>query len=190
MVLLHRAALSLCTLSILAACVPTAPTGEAGADAQADTTAKPELVCKQVREIAAKDSDDAETLDQVQRECVETVGKLATRYQTFTTCIDLAGNAAAVLQCEEALAKPRSLLAAASPKAKLEALCDHMLGLVKVKLGETVNNMTPQEFEQLREKCVTEAGAQIEVKGAEQFNKEADCILASQSLEEIKACKL
>jgi hypothetical protein len=50
--------------------------------------------------------------------------------------------------------------------------------------------MTPQEFTQLREKCVSEAGAQIEVKGIDQFNKEADCILAAQSLQDIETCKL
>lgn len=189
MVTVHRASLTLCCLSILAACVPTSETNGAAAT-NAEASAKPEVVCTHVREIAAKDNDDVEALDQVQRECVETLTKLQSRYQTFTTCVDLATDAPAVLQCEQGLDKPRSLLAAASPTAKLEALCDHMLNLVQVELGEMVSNMTPQELQALREKCVTEAGAQIEVKGAEQFNKEADCILAAQDLKAIEACKL
>ncbi|WP_146158783.1 hypothetical protein [Enhygromyxa salina] len=194
MVVLPRAALTLCSLSILSfstvACVAAPPQADAGADADASASAKPEIVCKHVRDVAAKDNGDAEALDVVQRECVETLTQLSTRYQTFTTCVDLAVDAAAILKCEEDLGKPRSLLAAASPTAKLEALCDHMLGLVKVELGEMVNNMSPDEFKQLRDKCVSEASAQIEVKGADQFNKEAECILAAQSLKDIEACKL
>ncbi|KIG16279.1 hypothetical protein DB30_04739 [Enhygromyxa salina] len=192
MAALHRAALTLCSLSILSlsgvACVASPP--QANANGKANDNAKPEVVCKHVRDVAAKTNSDVEALDVVQRECVETLSQLSTRYQTFTTCVDLAGDATAVLQCEEALAKPRSLLAAASPTAKLEALCDHMLGLVWTELGEMANNMTPDEFKQLRDKCVSEAASQIEAKGAEQFNKEAECIMAGQNLKDIEGCKL
>ncbi|PRP93384.1 hypothetical protein ENSA5_42830 [Enhygromyxa salina] len=187
-----RASFAFCSLSLLgwtlAACTP-AP-GAQAAQTEEETEAKPEVVCKHVRDIAAKDTDDAQILDQVQRECVETLGKMRTRYQTFTTCLDLAGNAAAVAQCEEPLAKPRSLIAAASPTAKLELLCDHMLGLVKTELGEMASSMSAEEMQQLRDKCVSEAEAQIEVKGVEKFQRDADCILAAQTLKDVEACGL
>lgn len=172
-------------LPLLGACTPVPSKSAAG---EQSAEAKPEDTCKHVRELADKDTDDAAVLDQVERECIETLTTLQTRYQTFTTCVGLAADANAVYECEKGMAKPRSLLAAAGSTDKLEALCDHVLGMLQQQLGDT--QMQPGELETLRKQCIDDAGAQRELKGPEAFNKEADCILAATSIEAMQACGL
>lgn len=178
---------SLLLLPLLGACTPVPSKSGSGEQA---AEAKPEDTCKRVRELADKDTDDAAVLDQVERECVETLTGLQSRYQTFTTCVGLAADKDAIYECEKSLAKPRSLLAAAGPTVKLEALCDHVLKMLEQQLGEVSSQMQPGELEQLRTQCIEDAGKQLELKGAEAFGKEADCILAAKSIEEMQACGL
>ena len=122
-------------IPMFGACVP-APSKNTDKGEGAAAGAKPEDVCKHVREVADKDSDDAAVLDQVERECVETLTTLQTRYQTFTTCVDLAADANAIAECEKGLSKPRSLLGAVGPTGKLEQLCDHVIGMLQTELGD------------------------------------------------------
>ena len=177
---------SLLFLPLLGACTPAPSKSGAGEQAEA----KPEDTCKHVRELADKDTDDAAVLDQVERECVETLTALQARYQTFTTCVGLAADQNAVYECEKSLAKPRSLLAATGPTVKVEALCDHVLKMLAEQLGDVASQMQPGEMEQLRTQCIEDAGKQLELEGPETFGKEADCILAAKTLEEMQACGL
>lgn len=192
MVVKQAAALALFLSTLggaLCACTPAPSKAEAGGEGEeARAEASPETLCQHVREIAAKDTDDAAVLDQVQRECVQSLTTMQSRYQTFSTCVELAGNAQAILQCEEALKQPPSLLAAGSPTAKLEALCDHVITMLKSELGDMAGQMGPEQLAQLRQRCITDAGKQIEAKGIEAFNREADCILKAQNLQELEAC--
>lgn len=175
-------------LALVGGCTPVPSKSDAGEKAAGE--AKPEDLCKHVREVADKDSDDAAALEQVERECIETLSGLQTRYQTFTTCVELAADANAILECEKALAKPRSLLANVGPQAKVEALCSHVLTMLQTELGEAMGAMQPGELDSLRAQCVADATKQIEIQGVEAFNKEADCILAAQTVEALQACGL
>jgi hypothetical protein len=178
---------SLLLVPLLGACTPVPSKSGAGEQA---AEAKPEDTCKHVRELADKDSDDAALLDQVERECIETLTALQTRYETFTTCVGLAADANAIYECEKGLDKPRSLLASVGPAAKLEALCDHVLKMLEQELGDAASQMQPGEMATLRTQCIEDAGKQLETKGAEAFNKEADCILAATTIEAMQTCGL
>lgn len=174
------------SLTLLGACTP-APS-KSGSGENTAAAAKPEDLCKHIRELADKDTDDAAVLDQVERECVETLTGLQTRYQTLATCIDVAADANAVYECEKGLTKPRSLLAAVGPTAKVEALCNHVLAMLEQQLGDATAQMGPGELEALRTQCIQDAGKQLEIQGPEAFAKEADCILAAQTIEQLQAC--
>lgn len=189
-VVLARASLLFLPMLVasLGACTP-APSKSA-ADLQAAQQAKPEDTCKRVRELADKDSDDAALLDQVERECIDTLTNLQSRYETFSTCVSAATDANAVYECEKGLDKPRSLLAAVGPTAKIEALCDHVLGMITQQIGDAAEDMGLGELDALRKQCIDDAGRQLELAGPEQFNKEADCLLAAQTIEAMQACGL
>jgi len=171
----------------VAACTP-APSKPVGEQVSAEHD--PAQVCAHVRELAKLDSEDPAALDQVERDCLETLAAMRTRYQTFTTCVSLASSTAAVLECEKVLTRPRSLLAAAAPTTKLEAVCDHVLGMVLKEIGEAAAQMQPEEFSKLRDKCIADLGTQLELKGVEAFNREAECILAADKLAALEACGL
>jgi hypothetical protein len=177
---------SLLLVLLLGACTPVPSKPAAGEKAAEE--AKPEDLCKHVRELADKDSDDAAVLEQVERECIETLSAMQTRYQTFTTCVGLAADAKALYECEKSLAQ-RSLLAGASPKRKVEQVCDHVLGMLEQQLG-AAGQVPPDELDTLREQCINESSKLVEQQGAEAFDKEADCILQSQTLEQVQACGL
>ncbi|MFO7564524.1 MAG: hypothetical protein R6X02_17900 [Enhygromyxa sp.] len=181
-----RALASALCLAWVGACTPVPSKSDAGEKAAAET--KPEEVCKHVREVAGKDSEDAAALEQVERECIEALSTLQTRYQTFATCVELATDANAIRECEKGLAPPRSLLASVGPQAKVEALCNHVIAMLEKELGEAVAQMQPGELDTLRTQCITDATKQLEVQGAEAFEKEADCILAAQTVEQLQAC--
>jgi hypothetical protein len=177
---------SLLLLPLLGACTQVPSKSGTGEGAQA----KPEDTCKHVRELADKDSDDPAVLDQVERECVETLTTLQTRYETFSTCVGAAADANAVYECEKGLVKPRSLLAGVGPAAKVEQVCEHVFKMLEAQLGEMTAQMQPGELEALRTQCVDDAAKQLELAGPEAFNKEADCILGAKTIEEMQACGL
>jgi hypothetical protein len=186
MILEPFARTSLLLVLLLGACTPVPSKPAAGENA---AEAKPEDICKHVRELADKDSDDAAVLDQVERECIETLSSLQTRYQTFTTCVGLAADANALAECEKGMAPLRSLLAAAAPGSKVEQVCDHVLGMLEQELV-AAGQVSAGDVEALRKQCIDDAGKLAEQQGAAAFNKEAECILASQTLEQVQACGL
>lgn len=175
---------SLLFMAVLGACTPVPGKSDHKAEA------KPEDICKHVREIANKDSDDADVLDQVERDCVDSLASLQTRYRIFAECVELATDGKAIADCEKDLAKPRSLLARVGPQAKVEALCSHIIAMFQEQLGDATGQMGAGELDSLRDQCMADATKQLEVQGIETFTKEADCILAAQTLEQLQACGL
>jgi hypothetical protein len=167
------------------ACTP-APKNEAQASGVGGPD--PGVVCQHLRTLAAKDNGDEQVLDQVQRQCVQTLAGLETRYASFAGCVESATTSAAVLECEAALAKPPSLLAAASPTAQLEHLCDHVIGLLRAEIPDMGNSVGVKEVDTLRTRCITDAGATLQSKGAEAFAQQSTCILAATNLQTLQAC--
>jgi hypothetical protein len=185
MALDRSTALSSLSLLLFMACTP-APKNEIEADAARGPD--PGVVCQHVRTLAAKDTDDEQVLDQVQRKCVQSLEVLESRYRTFSSCVESATTSAAVLECETALAKPPSLLAAASPTAQLDGLCDHVIGLLRAEIPNMDNSVEAGEVEALRQRCITDAGKKLESIGAEAFSKQSECLLAATNLQTLQAC--
>lgn len=181
---------SLVMLATLAtACMP-APKNEAEAEAGATGAAAPDplVVCQHVRTLAAKDISDEQALDTVQRQCVQALEGLETRYATFASCVESATTSAAVVQCETALAKPPSLLGAASPSKQIEGICDHVIGLLKAGIPDMGQSVGEDEVAQLRQRCITEASAKLQSVGAEAFAQQSACLLAATDLATLQAC--
>jgi hypothetical protein len=148
----------------------------------------PGIVCQHVRTLAAKDNSDEQALDTVQRQCVQALASLESRYATFAGCVEAATTSAAVLQCETALAKPPSLLAAASPTAQLEGLCDHLIGLLTAQIPEMSKAVDSGEVARLRQRCITDAGTKLQSAGPEAFAQQSACIMAATDLQTVQAC--
>jgi hypothetical protein len=124
----------------------------------------------------------------VQRQCVQALEGLESRYATFISCVESATTSAAVVQCETALAKPPSLLAAASPTAQLEQLCGHVITLLSSELPKMGQSIKPDELVKLQQRCITDAGAKLQSAGAEAFAQQSACILASTDLQMLQGC--
>jgi hypothetical protein len=181
-----RLASSTIILSLLLACTP-AP--NEAADASADARApQPTAVCQHLRTLAANDTTDELLLDQVQRDCVQALEGLATRYETFATCVQDATTSAAVRECEKALAKPPSLLASASPTAQLDAVCDHVIGILRASIPQMGTSVDPADVAKLRQRCIEDAGKKRDALGAEEFSKRVECLLAAQDMPTLQAC--
>lgn len=148
----------------------------------------PGVVCQHVRTLAGQDNRDEQALDRVQRECVQTLEGLESRYATFASCVEGATTSAAVLQCETALAKPPSLLAAASSTAQLEGLCDHVIELLSAEIPDMGKSVSADELASLRQRCITDAGATLQSAGPGAFAKQSACILAATNLQTLQAC--
>lgn len=146
------------------------------------------IVCQHVRTLAAKDNTDEQALDQVQRECVQMLEGLESRYATFASCVESATTSAAVLECETALAKPPSLLGAASPTAQIETVCDHVLALLSAGIPDMGKSVGADEVAKLRQRCITEATAKRESVGPEAFAQQNACLLAATDLAALQAC--
>jgi hypothetical protein len=174
------------SLGLLATACIQAPNTEAKTSAEA--APDPSVVCQHVRTLAAKDNSDEQALDQVQRECVQALEDLSSRYATFASCVESATTSAAVLQCEAALAKPPSLLAAASPTAQLEQLCDHLIGLLSAEIPAMGQSVGADEVTKLKQRCMTDAGAKLQSEGPEAFAQQSACILAATNLQTVQAC--
>lgn len=173
--------------SALPACLATPNAVDAGAEAGAadgPSVAKPELVCQHLRELAAKDSDDAETLDEVQRECVQTLTAMQSDYQTFSACVEQAGSVEAVSACEQALIRPVLL---GELSGRVERVCDHVITMLTTELGD-LSSINSDQVQQLRERCLTDAGKTLEINGEEAFDRQAACILAAQNLKDLEGC--
>jgi hypothetical protein len=178
---------ALLSLSLLLSMACT-PTPKDGAETDAARGPDPVVICQHVRTLAAKDNSDEQALDQVQRECVQALAGLESRYATFASCVEAAATSAAVLECETALAKPPSLLGAASPTAQIEGLCDHVLSLLTAEIPDMGKSISPGEVASLRQRCITDAGATLQKAGPEAFAQQHACILAATNLQTLQAC--
>jgi hypothetical protein len=185
MALDRSTALSSLSLLLFMACTP-APKNEIEADAARGPD--PGVVCQHVRTLAAKDNSDEQALDQVQRECVQALTGLESRYVTFASCVEAATTSAAVLECETVLAKPPSLLAATSPTVQLDALCDHVIGLLTAEIPNMGTSVTSAEVASLRQRCITDVGATLQKAGPQAFAQQSACMLAATNLQTLQAC--
>lgn len=190
---LRSTALLLVVVPLLA--VTCTPSPNDGAQTDGARTPDPTVICQHVRTLASKDNGDEQVLDQLQRQCVQALDSLESRYATFAMCVEGATTSAAVVECETALAKPPSLLGAAASGTiqvegtiQLEGMCDHVIGLLRAEIPQMGSSVSAEEIATLRQRCITDASATVKANGAEAFNKQATCILAATNLPTLQAC--
>jgi hypothetical protein len=184
---LRSSLLALLVLSVLSAmaCTPSPNESAATTGARAPD---PTVICQHVRTLAASDNGDEQVLDQLQRQCVQALDSLESRYVTFAMCVEAATTSAAVVECEAALAKPPSLIAAVSPTIQVEGMCDHIIALLTAEIPNMGNSVDASQVAALRQRCITDAGATLKTSGPEAFEKQATCILAATDLKTLQAC--
>lgn len=85
-----------------------------------------------------------------------------------------------------ALAALAPMLAACAPAP--EDVCGHVVDLMKKELGDQVDAMPEDEIKKIKENCVKEAEKEKEMKGALEYNKQAKCVMAAASLEDLEKC--
>lgn len=86
-----------------------------------------------------------------------------------------------------ALAALAPMLAACAPAP--EDVCQHVVDLMKKELGEQVDAMPEEEITKIKDNCVKEAEKEKEMKGAIEYKKQAKCVMAAGSLDDLKKCE-
>jgi hypothetical protein len=86
-----------------------------------------------------------------------------------------------------ALAVLLPTLAACGPKP--DDVCQHVVDLMKKDLGDQVDAMSEEQITKIKETCVKNAEKEKELKGAIEYNKQAKCVMAAESLEDLRACE-
>lgn len=79
------------------------------------------------------------------------------------------------------------MLAACAPKP--DDVCQHVVDLMKKDLGDQADAMSEEQVAKIKETCVTKAEKEKELKGAIEYNKQAKCVMAAESLEGLKVCE-
>lgn len=84
-----------------------------------------------------------------------------------------------------ALAALVPMLAACAPSP--EEVCQHIIDLTKKEVGEEAEAMTEQ-LDAHKEKCIKDGEHQKEMRGALEYNKEAKCVMAAESIADVEKC--
>lgn len=86
-----------------------------------------------------------------------------------------------------ALAVLAPMLAGCAPAP--EDVCQHVVDLMKKELGEQADAMPDEEITKIKDNCVKEAEKEKENKGSMEYNKQAKCVMAADSLEGLSKCE-
>lgn len=79
------------------------------------------------------------------------------------------------------------MLTACGPKP--EDVCQHVIDLMKKDLGDQADAMSEEQIAKIKETCVKSAEKEKELKGAIEYNKQAKCVMAAESSEDLRACE-
>jgi hypothetical protein len=79
------------------------------------------------------------------------------------------------------------MLVACGPKP--EDVCQHVVDLMKKDLGDQADAMSEEQVAKIKETCIKSAEKQKEKIGAIEYNKEAKCVMAADSTEDLRACE-
>jgi hypothetical protein len=86
-----------------------------------------------------------------------------------------------------ALAVLAPMLIACAPKP--DDVCQHVVDLMKKDLGEQVDALSEEQITKIKDTCVKNAEKEKEAKGALEYNKQAKCVMAAESLEDLRECE-
>ena len=78
------------------------------------------------------------------------------------------------------------MLAACAPAP--EDVCQHVIDLMKKELGDRVDEMPYVEVTKIKDDCIEEAKKEKELEGAMKYKKQAKCVMAAESLDDLKKC--
>ncbi|NVB43195.1 hypothetical protein G6O69_35555 [Pseudenhygromyxa sp. WMMC2535] len=86
-----------------------------------------------------------------------------------------------------ALAALAPMLAACAPAP--EKVCGHVIELMKKEFGEQAGEISEEDTKKMLENCVKDAEKEKEMKGSIEYNKQAKCVMAADSLEALGKCE-
>jgi hypothetical protein len=86
-----------------------------------------------------------------------------------------------------ALAVLAPMLVACGPKP--DDVCQHVVDLMKKDLGAQADAMSEEQITKIKETCVKNAEKEKENKGPIEYNKQAKCVMAAESLEDLRECE-
>lgn len=78
------------------------------------------------------------------------------------------------------------MLAACAPSP--EDVCGHVIDLMKKELGDEADAMSDEQIEKIKTGCVDEAKKDKE-KNMKDYNKRAKCVMAADSLDDLRDCE-
>lgn len=85
-----------------------------------------------------------------------------------------------------ALAVLVPMLAACAPAP--EKVCDHVMDLMKTKLGDEVDAMSDEQIEKIKTTCVDDAKKDKE-KNPKDYKNRAKCVMKAASLDDLRDCE-
>jgi hypothetical protein len=145
-------------------------------------------VCRHVREIGGKDQPAANVLDEVERECVAALERVRKRYDTLTSCLLNTDTAADVAACEHGMRDWTDLLSKADPKPTALAVCNHVIDVMKREFGDAGPALSDEDMAKFTQECVKDLDKQQEKLGAEKFDAQITCVMATTKMEELMKC--
>ncbi|MCA9692257.1 MAG: hypothetical protein KC636_21845 [Myxococcales bacterium] len=86
-----------------------------------------------------------------------------------------------------ALAVLAPMLAGCAPAP--EDVCQHVVDLMKKQLGDQADAMPEEEITKIKDNCVKEAEKEKEMKGSIEYNKQAKCVMAAETLDDLSKCE-
>lgn len=168
---------------------PVAPVIATPVVPAAPPQATPLDVCRHVREVGGKDQPAASVLDEVERDCVAALEGVRTRYDTLTSCLAKASTSADVGACEQGIGDWTGLLSKATPKPTSLDVCNHVIDLMKLELGDASVGLGDADMASIREECTKELDNEQGKLGAQAFDARVACVMASTKLDDLAKCE-
>ena len=60
---------------------------------------------------------------------------------------------------------------------------------MKKQLGDQADAMPEEEITKIKDNCVKEAEKEKEMKGSIEYNKQAKCVMAAETLDDLSKCE-
>jgi hypothetical protein len=143
-------------------------------------------VCRHVREVASKDRSASDGLDEVERDCIMALEQLRKQYDILTSCLLDTGTARDVAECEHSMRNETYLLS--GPKPTGREVCIHVMDIMMRELGDASMAPSHEERTKFEDKCVKDLEKEQEKIGAEKFDAQVVCVMASTKIDELTQC--
>jgi hypothetical protein len=144
-------------------------------------------VCRHVREVASKDRSASDGLDEVERDCIAALEQLRKQYDVLTSCLLDTGTTGDVAECEQSLRNETYLLSRAQPTVR--EVCTHVMDMMMREIGDASMAPSNEERAKYEDNCVKDLAREQEKIGAEKFDAQVACVMASSRIDELTQCE-